>query len=140
MQLQKKKECPLRGQCCKQTVIYKAELKTANGTKNYIGCTESEFKTRYNGHQDSFRNENKKSSTALSALVWEEDKSPKPEVKWSIVRKCRKYTPGNKICDLCISEKLEILKACADKRNINKRNEISSICVHRNKHKLARIK
>ena len=62
----KKDECPLRGKCCRQTVIYKAELKTANTTKNYIGCTENEFKTRYNGHVDSFRNENKKkTSTAL---------------------------------------------------------------------------
>ena len=136
----KKDECPLRGQCCKQTVIYKAKLKTADGTKNYIGCTENEFKTRYNGHQDSFRNENKKSSTTLSALVWEEDKNPKPEIEWSIVKKCSRYAPGNKICDLCTSEKLEIMKACTDQSNINKRNEIASLCVHRNKHKLARIK
>ena len=82
----KKDECPLRGKCCRQTVIYKAELKTANTTKNYIGCTENEFKTRYNGHVDSFRNENKKTSTALSVLVWEEGENPKPDIEWSIIK------------------------------------------------------
>ena len=65
---------------------------------------------------------NKKSSTTLSVLVWEEGKNPKPEIEWSILRKCSKYTPGSRICDLCTSEKLEIMKAGADHSNINKRN------------------
>ena len=65
---------------------------------------------------------------------------PKPDIGWSIIKKCNKYAPGNRFCDLCCSEKLEIMKAGTDQSNIYKRNEIASICVHRNRCKLARIK
>ena len=41
------------------------------------------------------------------------------------------------MCDLCVSEKLFIIKASGDKDNLNKRTEAASICVHRNAHKLA---
>ena len=133
----KKQECPLNGECCTQTLVYKAEIKIANKTKNYIGCTEGEFKTRYNGHTDSFRNTNKKASTALSTLIWENDLSPKPTVKWSIMKKTNKYKPGHKMCDLCTEEKLLIMRAAKDENNINKRNEVAALCVHRNKFKLA---
>ena len=60
-------------------------------------------------------------------------------VKWSIVKKTNKYLPGNNMCDLCGSEKLHILRSTKDKNNINKRNEIAAICVHRNKFKLGNI-
>ena len=135
----KKEECPLNGECCTKTIIYKAEIDIARKKYNYIGCTEGEFKTRYNGHTDSFRNTNKKSSTTLAALVWENNLQPKPTVKWSIVQKTNKYLPGSNMCDLCGSEKLHILKSTKDKNNINKRNEIAAICVHRNKFKLGNI-
>ena len=107
---------------------------------NYIGCTEGEFKLRYNNHKDSFKNSNKKASTALSSVVWEGGYNPKPNVNWSIVKKANRCKPGMKKCDLCTTEKLYILKASGDKNNINKRCEIASICVHRNKYKLAKIK
>ena len=133
----KKTECPLSGKCCTKCVIYKAEIEDNGRTKNYIGCTEGEFKTRYNNHKDSFRNSRKKSSTALASLVWEGGHNPNPSVKWTIVEKTNKYKPGDKTCDLCLSEKLCIMKHSKSKDNINKRSEIASICVHRNKYKLA---
>ena len=43
-------ECPLNGDCRAQAVVYKAELKVGSETKNYIGLTNGEFKTRFNGH------------------------------------------------------------------------------------------
>ena len=133
-----KEKCPLNGKCLTQTVIYKAELHDHKTKRNYIGCTEGEFKTRYNNHTASFRHKNKKSNTTLSSLVWQTGQNPTPEVKWQIMKKCHKYKPGNKTCDLCISEKICILRA--DKDNINKRNEIGSLCPHRNNFKLDRLK
>ena len=44
------------------------------------------------------------------------------------------------MCDLCVTEKLYILNAAGDKNNLNKRNEIASLCVHRNKYKLNNVK
>jgi len=133
-----KENCPLNGKCLTQTVIYKAEIKDGTTEKNYIGCTEGEFKTRYNNHTASLRNKNKKASTTLSSLVWQTGQNPVPEVKWQIIKKCHRYQPGNKTCDLCISEKICILRA--DKNNINKRNEIGSLCRHRNTFKLDNLK
>ena len=131
-----KKDCPLRGKCCTKTVVYKAEIQAENTTKNYIGLTEGEFKTRYNEHRNSFCNSKKMSNTALSSLVWSTGQNPKPNIKWDIVQKCSIYKPSQKSCDLCLTEKLYILKASKDKNNINVRNEISSICRHRNNFKL----
>ena len=64
--------------------------------------------------------------------------NPTPVVRWSYLQKCTKYMPGQKTCDLCLSEKLFILKAFKDKSNINVRNEVASICRHRNDYKLSR--
>ena len=137
----KKEKCPLNGNCRVETIIYKAKITADNNTeKNYIGSTENEFKTRYNGHTDSFRNEAKKYSTALSTLVWNENQNPAPKIEWSVVKKTNKYRPGSKMCDLCVTEKLYILHAANDRNNLNKRNEIASLCVHRNKHKLSNVR
>ena len=134
-----KSACPIDGKCCEKTVIYKAEIEVGGQKKNYIECTEGEFKTRYNGHKDSFRNERKKASTTLSSLVWATNKNPSPEISWSIITKTHKYQPSSKKCDLCTTEKVLILKAGKDRNNINRRNEIANLCVHRNKYKLANL-
>ena len=135
----KKPECPLDGRCCEKCIVYKAEIEIENTVKNYIGCTQDMFKTRYSNHKQSFKDKKLKNSTTLSALVWDKNLNPNPKIKWSVLKKSCKYTPGNRYCDVCISEKTEILKASADKNNINKRSDIASLCVHRNKHKLDRF-
>ena len=78
-----------------------AEIDIGGQKKNYIGCTEGEFKTRYNGHKDSFKNEKKKASTTLSSIVWANNKNPSPQISWSILKKTHKYQAGSRICDLC---------------------------------------
>ena len=55
-------------------------------------------------------------------------------------QKVNKYKPGLKSCDLCLTEKLYILKESIKPENINKRIEASSLCVHRNRYKLANIR
>ena len=129
--------CPLRGKCCTQSIVYKAEIQVNNVTKNYYGLTEGEFKTRYGEHKNSFCNWKKKSRTALSSLVWKEGLNPTPNVHWEIAKKCPSYKPGQKVCDLCATEKLFILKADKDANNINVRNEMGTLCRHRNNYKLS---
>ena len=50
-------------------------------------CASDVFftKKRYYGHMESFRNEESKHKTTLSAYVWEQGLAPEPKIKWSIL-------------------------------------------------------
>ena len=45
--------CPVKGDCQKEQVVYKARIKESNVF--YIGMTGGDFKHRYNQHTHSFR-------------------------------------------------------------------------------------
>ena len=67
-----KTDCPLNGDCRKESVIYKCTAITCNSKKVYLGLTEGEFKKqRYYDHVKSFKNEFYANSTTLSSHVWE---------------------------------------------------------------------
>ena len=53
-------------------------------------------------------------------------------IKWSIIKKSISYTGGSKRCNLCLEEKLNILKE-KDNCLLNKRSEIISACQHKNR-------
>ena len=129
--------CPLEGNCLIESIIYKAEVQINDRTKNYIGLTKGDFKTRHRNHVNSFKNPKKSTETVLSKEIWDNNLNPTPKVKFKVMCQAAPYKPGNKMCDLCVSEKLFIIKASGDKNNLNKRTEAASICVHRNAHKLA---
>ena len=120
----KKSDCPLDGACLERNVVYNATITADNGdTKSYIGMTEKEFKTRYRNHKTSFSNRKYASATALSKYVWVlKDANINYSIKWSIVKRARAYTSGAKHCNLCLAEKLCILKA--NKGILNKRSEL----------------
>ena len=53
----KKSECPLDGECMTPSTIYKATVTSTNREpKAYIGMTESNFKSRFRNHKQSFNN------------------------------------------------------------------------------------
>ena len=54
-----------------------------------------------------------------------------PVVHWSILKECRIYTPGNINCDLCLTEKLFIIKNSMNPKTINKKQDISNKCIHK---------
>ena len=92
------------------------------------------FKTRYNNISN---NQNKKNSTTLSTYIWENNLNPNPIIKWDIMKKCHKYRPRQKISEICLSEKLEIVKK--NLNNSNNMNKITDIgnnkcTLHKNKH------
>ena len=45
------------------------------------------------------------------------------------IKKFSVYQPGNYNCDLCLTEKLHIIKSANNPNNINKRNDIESSAV-----------
>ena len=108
-------------------------------TKKYIGCTEGDFKTRAQGHIQSFTTASKKNATELAKFVWENNLQPEPTIKYDIIKNIVPYEPGKRMCDLCNSEKLEISKVFNDRQYINKRDEIAQKCLHRKKHMLSAV-
>ena len=46
------------------------------------------------------------------------------------MEKCSVYKPGNSYCDLCLSEKLFLIKMANNPNNINERNDVGGKCMH----------
>ena len=132
--------CPLNGECREKAVIYKASITSDGSSKYYIGCTKTEFKTRYYNHTHSFRYREKRNATELSKAFWNaKDSGHEPSIKWSIADRATAYQPGSRSCNLCLTEKLTIL--LADKRTaLNERSELTGKCRHKNKYKLKNVR
>ena len=107
-----------------------------NKTESYVGLTENSFKTRYNNHTSSFRNQSKRHNTTLSQYIWSlKDQNIPYTLKWKILAKGRPYTTSTKSCNLCLMEKYLII--CKPHlATLNIRNELSSECRHKKKHLL----
>ena len=71
-------------------------------------------------------------STTLSSYVWElkDNKGVDPIMKWEVIKKCRKYRAGDRICRLCMEEKLSIA-ACKSRNMLNQRSEVLNSCRHK---------
>ena len=129
-----RRKCPAPGECREKDVIYKAEV--GNGV--YIGLTTQKLFDRINGHRQTFRASYKRNATALSAFIWDRqiniDSATKdikePEIKWSVMKKCTTYKPGQRYCDLCITEKLLIIQNAKNPKAINKKQDIINKCTH----------
>ena len=128
-------KCPVENKCLTESVIYKASIDAAE----YIGLTENTFKTRYNQHMSSFRHQLTKRSTTLAAHVRENSLDPS-KIKWEIIAKCHPYKTGQATCNLCLCEKLFIVKNMNNPKSLNKRSDIGNKCtLHKKKFFLDRI-
>ena len=100
--------------CLTKCVVYKATVTetTSNNQETHIGLTENEFKTRFNLHKSSFKLEHKRTSTTLSDHVWKlKKKNIKFNISWQVVKRVKPFAPSNKVCGLCLQEKLSILRS-----------------------------
>ena len=85
------------------------------------------------------KNDRYQLSTELSKNYWEmKNFGSTSSVKWKILQKSRPYKVGNLNCDLCVSEKLYLIKF-EDKQLLNKRTEFISKCRHKLKFTLEKI-
>ena len=119
-------------------LIYKATVTSSDEMppKEYVGLSATEFKLRYANHKQSFVNRQKRDATSLSQYVWHlKDQNLPVNISWKILAKCKPYVCGSKSCDICTTEKFEILKM-DPKTALNKRTEIVGKCRHRAKYKL----
>ena len=127
--------CPAPEAACRtKSVIYSAKIQNAT----YYGLTSMELKDRIISHRQSFRDERKQNATALSSYIWTnklnksaDNQTYEPKINWSIVKECKTYRPGDRNCDLCLSEKVTILKNINKPQTINKKTDLGTTCMHR---------
>ena len=132
-----KANCPLEGKCRESSIIYKATRKSNGIARHYYGCSETEFKTRFNNHKQlSLVHRHKRNATELSKAVRNaKDAKTNPNIECSIAAKTRPYQPGAKSCNLCLAEKLAILQS-NPATTVNKRSELNNKCRHKHKFNL----
>ena len=84
----------------------------------------------------SFREKKFQSSTALSKHIWSlKEKDTNFEIKWEVQKKATEYQNTTGRCNLCVTEKLAIIRA-DKKTSLNKRSELVSKCRHENRYYL----
>ena len=134
--------CPLQGNCLISNVVYKGEGSTTNNTetKLYICMTSNQFKQRFSNLTKSFRDQIYSNETELSNYIWDlKLKGREPVINGSILKRARAYENGGKRCNLCIEEKLRMMKA-EKIPLLNKRSEIFTKCRHQNKFRIGNLK
>jgi hypothetical protein len=118
-------------------IIYKKSTVTTNNTndtKHYIGIAATTFKERYANHISSYRHKKRLKQTELSKNIWKlKENNQDFTIKWSILKHAISYTGGSKCCNLCLEEKLCILKDINKDNLLNKRSEIFGKCRHKNR-------
>ena len=138
-----KSDCPLKGNCRKEGIVYKCTAWTIWQLKKLcLGLTEGEFKTRYYKNSKSFWTKSYPNSTTLSSYVWEvkTDQNETPNLNWEIVWSVPAYSNIAKRCMLCLDEKLLISTYPNQEQLLNKRSELVSKCRHENKFLLKNFK
>ena len=118
-------KCPLDGKCLTTSIVYKAEITTTDTqeTKEYIGITAGPFKDRYNNHKKSLTHAKYAKEAELSKYAWNLKETGRPfTIKWCIINCVPAYTAGGRSCNLCLEEKLLIMKSSKEK-TLNKRSE-----------------
>ena len=125
----KNNTCPLSEKCLSRNIVYKATVKNSN--VNYVGMTCTDFKTRLANHTYSFKTPAKRNSTSLAQYVWDSQLNPTPSIEWKILKQCRPYSQGQVACDVCVTEKLEIIAHIKDPNNINKKTDLGTRCIHK---------
>ena len=120
--------------------VYHAHVTSEEETKECKGSTEPRWKSRLGNHLSSFSDPRKKNKTSLARYIWDLKERNQPfEVKWTLHKQAFPCKCWTKKCDICLSEKLDILRG--DPRTmLNKKSEIMNKCLHRAKYKLSAVK
>ena len=100
--------CPLNGKCCRNSIVYKASLKSNKTDKLYYGNCKITFKLRYNNHTNPLIIIIEKLTPELLEII---------TIRAIATNNMKNRTPRNfisvcsKTCNLCLSEKLQMFQA-----------------------------
>ena len=104
----KKDECPLRGNCMIESVVYKATVHSKSTKKTTKAKLVANFKTRFRNHKKLFNNEKYANETELSKDIWElKKKKQSYQLTREIIKKSNTSTRELGLCNLCLDEKIE---------------------------------
>ena len=138
-------ECPFNGQCLTLASVYKGNISVPSTEilRRYIGVSEPEIKGRWSDHMTSFKYRKYKDKTKISQEFWSlkdagYDLDKDRDVSFEILKKSVPYRAGGKKCNLCLTEKLLIMRN--EGEVINKRDEFVNKCRHATKFMLGNIK
>ena len=102
-------KCPLDGKCLTTSIVYKAEITPTDALTHAKYAKETE----------------------LSKYAWNLKETGRLfTIKWSIIKCVPAYIAGGRSCNLCLEEKLLIMKSNKEK-TLNKRSELFAKCRHK---------
>ena len=127
-----KENCPLEGHCLKKNVVYQTTLTQEDGkVENYVGLTAQTFKKRWDGHTNSFRNEDYSTETALSIHIWNlKRENIGYNLKWKVISRASPFSSISGRCNMCTEEKLFIIYH-PQLASLNQKNELFIHCRHK---------
>ena len=136
--------CPFNGKCLTPASIYGSTIHVPNGARpRYIGLSEPVIKARWSDHMTSCSDKKYRNKTKLSHEFWRlkdsgHELNSHRDIKFEILKKSVPYRAGAKKCNLCLWEKLLIMKNERDV--VNKRDEFVNKCQHSQKFMLSNYK
>ena len=133
--------CHLDGVCLIKNLIYRATVSFV-GKRGmiYTGQRIRTFKESLAYHNTCLGNFFKRKHCSLASYIWDLEMHNRGwSIKWEKIKECTTYSRESKRCDLCDSEKHEILKRMIeDSSNVlNSRIEFMRPCSHRNRESLS---
>ena len=137
--------CPLAGKCNVKEIIYEGLITDSDDkVSRYVGLSSTKFIERFRGHKNSLKYSENRAKTQLSRKVWDlKDKGKFKQLKFNITKKSKSYQAGDKVCQLCLNEKIVILASFKSEGDTieptNSRDELFRICIHRDRRKLSNL-
>ena len=130
-------QCPLEVGCLEKSLVYKAKVKNSN--KFYYGLTANTFKSRYNRHLQTFRNQDLSNDTKLAEHIWSlknGNRQDRVVVEWEKIENAQALKQGGRICNLCNTEKYHIIMEKDGQKMLNKKTEFVAKCRHERQYML----
>ena len=132
-----KSSCLLTGDCLTPKIIYRADVSNDanNNKKFYFGLADTSFKESYTNPTMEFKHEKYENSTKLPKYIFQLKRS---NINFSIKYSIASKVSGNPIpiiCQLCLIEKLSIIKFVNNKDLLRKKSEVINKCRHLNTYK-----
>ena len=130
----KNDKCPLDNKCLMTNVIYKTCVKSEDhpNPKVCIGLQKAPLRKDSTSTSCLLRPKLRKKHRTFKVQLELKDRKKEFDIRWSIITRASPYNSSSKRCDLCLTEKLDIIKA-SKSMILNKGSELISKCRHENK-------
>ena len=114
LQLSTKFSLPTCWKLFTEYLVYQTQINRLDitQTKSYYGTCQKILKECHLNHPASFGNKSTEKTAEFSKYIWElKNSSICYDSKWATTCKTKSYTSGFRKCDLCLTEKMPIMKA-----------------------------